>query len=298
MELLGQSGGGLAVRAGHRPPHRPRRGLRHARGRQPGPGRPQPGRGRRRRRRADRAQHRRRALPGAHRARPRRRGRPVVGHRGRPGRRRPPALRLRARRHGQGHRGRRPVRGGHRQRRRRSADGCRPAAPRSRPGDDGRRGTRRRRHGLEGPHRRRPGRARRPAHGPGRRARRLRRRLVRPDASDAVLVEMSDLERAERNGLPADGTGARRGPRQPPAAGRRDARAAAAAGRPQPRPGHRRQPGRARRLRPADGVRTGGAGGRARPGPQRHDAPRRLRDAPRRRRDGPRLARPRSCPTA
>ena len=94
-----------------------------------------------------------------------------------------------------------------------------------------------------------------------------------PDASDAVLVEMSDLERADRNGLPLTGPERAAGLASPLAAGRRDARAAAAAGRPPARPGHRRQPGRARRLRPADGVRAGGAGGRARPGPQRHHPP-------------------------
>ena len=221
-----------------------------------------------------------------------------LGHRGRPGRRRPPALRLRARRHGEGHRGRRPVGCGHRQRRRRSADGRRAAAPRSRAGDDGHRGTRRRRHRLEGPHRRRSGRAGRPAHGPGRRARRLRRRLVRAERQRRRAGGDVGPRAGRAQRVAPDGTGARRGPRQPPAPGRRDARAAAAAGRPRARPGHRRQPGRARRLRPADGVRTGGAGGRARPGPQRHDAPRRLRDAPRRRRDGPRLARPATCRTA
>ena len=51
-----------------------------------------------------------------------------------------------------------------------------------------------------------------------------------PDASDAVLVEMSDLERAERDGLPLTGPERAAGPRQPLAAGRRDARASCCSG--------------------------------------------------------------------
>ena len=96
---------------------------------------------------------------------------------------------------------------------------------------------------------------------PGGRARRLRRRLAARTRSDAVLVEMSDLERADRNGLPADRTRACRWASPTPlAAGRRAARASCSQRVDLSRDRvHRRQPGRARRLRPADGVRPGRA---------------------------------------
>ena len=151
--------------------------------------------------------------------------------------------------------------------------------PRSRPGDDGCRGTASavaRSRGTS-PSSTRP----RPAAGgwtPSPCSTPLMPRGLGPDASDAVLVEMSDLERADRDGLPLTGperTAGLASPLQQADAMLGELLAAASTS--EPRPGHRRQPGCARRLRPADGVRAGGAGGRARPGPQRDDPPRRLR---------------------
>ena len=115
-----------------------------------------------------------------------------------------------------------------------------------------------------------------------------------PDAGDAVLVEMSDLERADRDGLPPTGPEREAGLAEPLAAGRRRCSASSSSASISTRDRvivvSPAAPGGFGRLTT---FAHGGAGDRAGPGAERHHAARRLRDAARRRRDGARLARPR-----
>ena len=179
----------------------------------------------------------------------------------------------RARRPRPGRGRRRAVRRGDRQRRRRPAGRRRRAPPGGGAGGDGR--------GRPGRRRARsaasltvvdPAAPGRPPHRPVGGARRVRCR-VGPSGSDVVLVEMSDLERADRNGLPADGPERDAGLAAPLRGGRR------LLGQLLERVDLSRDrvivvsPGRARRLRAPDHVRHGGPGRRAGRGPQRHDPP-------------------------
>ena len=93
-------------------------------------------------------------------------------------------------------------------------------------------------------------------------------------ADDVVLVELSDLERLDRNGIPTDGPERQAALRPVLRRGRRTVRPAPRPGRPEPGPGAAGQPGGARRLRPDDRVRRRGPGftpGEARSATTRRD---------------------------